>query len=119
MSWRALILFVFALPVCAHIGSPNVFFEGEAGAYPIRVMIRPPRVVPGLAEISVRVKTNGISKVSVLPARWDTGRKGAPPPDPATPVKGETRSEEHTSELQSHVNLVCRLLLEKKKIQKR
>src|SRR5438477_5912038 len=31
---------------------------------------------------------------------------------PAGMVK--TRSEEHTSELQSHVNLVCRLLLEKK-----
>src|SRR4051812_49440561 len=29
--------------------------------------------------------------------------------------EGENRSEEHTSELQSHVNLVCRLLLEKKK----
>src|SRR4051812_49803209 len=28
---------------------------------------------------------------------------------------GIKRSEEHTSELQSHVNLVCRLLLEKKK----
>src|SRR6266480_7889977 len=28
---------------------------------------------------------------------------------------GLPRSEEHTSELQSHVNLVCRLLLEKKK----
>src|SRR5690242_21474235 len=28
---------------------------------------------------------------------------------------GSFRSEEHTSELQSHVNLVCRLLLEKKK----
>src|SRR5690242_21195439 len=27
----------------------------------------------------------------------------------------DLRSEEHTSELQSHVNLVCRLLLEKKK----
>src|SRR5260370_31809383 len=27
----------------------------------------------------------------------------------------EDRSEEHTSELQSHLNLVCRLLLEKKK----
>src|SRR5260370_18235699 len=27
----------------------------------------------------------------------------------------KTRSEEHTSELQSHLNLVCRLLLEKKK----
>src|SRR5260370_9577333 len=28
---------------------------------------------------------------------------------------GDGRSEEHTSELQSHLNLVCRLLLEKKK----
>src|SRR5260370_28383844 len=30
----------------------------------------------------------------------------------------ESRSEEHTSELQSHLNLVCRLLLEKKKRQR-
>src|SRR5690242_21168045 len=30
----------------------------------------------------------------------------------------QVRSEEHTSELQSHVNLVCRLLLEKKKKKK-
>src|SRR5690242_21963124 len=41
--------------------------------------------------------------------------------DPFVAVLGEDvadpahRSEEHTSELQSHVNLVCRLLLEKKK----
>src|SRR5260370_21269944 len=31
-------------------------------------------------------------------------------------VLDQIRSEEHTSELQSHLNLVCRLLLEKKKI---
>src|SRR5690242_21468193 len=55
--------------------------------------------------------------------------QGAPPPQaagqagagrpvrPAAAAAGEdtARSEEHTSELQSHVNLVCRLLLEKKK----
>src|SRR2546430_4509283 len=35
------------------------------------------------------------------------------PPD--RPVAGPVRSEEHTSELQSQSNLVCRLLLEKKK----
>src|SRR5260370_23536784 len=37
--------------------------------------------------------------------------------DPARPNWAPTvpRSEEHTSELQSHLNLVCRLLLEKKK----
>src|SRR5260370_16315576 len=33
---------------------------------------------------------------------------------PATTLAHQTRSEEHTSELQSHLNLVCRLLLEKK-----
>src|SRR5260370_24769618 len=31
------------------------------------------------------------------------------------PTSRANRSEEHTSELQSHLNLVCRLLLEKKK----
>src|SRR5260370_2018461 len=32
-----------------------------------------------------------------------------------SPLRNNSRSEEHTSELQSHLNLVCRLLLEKKK----
>src|SRR5260370_5953651 len=32
-------------------------------------------------------------------------------------VRIRKRSEEHTSELQSHLNLVCRLLLEKKKLE--
>src|SRR3989475_4294079 len=36
----------------------------------------------------------------------------------AVPVRAEDRSEEHTSELQSQSNLVCRLLLEKKKTKK-
>src|SRR5438034_4447780 len=34
------------------------------------------------------------------------------------PVEEQLRSEEHTSELQSHSDLVCRLLLEKKKKKK-
>src|SRR5260370_29627122 len=39
---------------------------------------------------------------------------------PASPSRSlMKRSEEHTSELQSHLNLVCRLLLEKKKITSR
>ena len=74
----------------AHIGDQNVFFEGSAGPYPVRVVVRPPGVIPGLADISVRVQTNGVQRVTVLPMRWNTGRKGAPPPDEATPVRGET-----------------------------
>src|SRR5260370_22930972 len=37
------------------------------------------------------------------------------PPRPRSCSCTMERSEEHTSELQSHLNLVCRLLLEKKK----
>src|SRR5260370_28485737 len=36
-------------------------------------------------------------------------------PDMSGSLRHSYRSEEHTSELQSHLNLVCRLLLEKKK----
>src|SRR2546422_2656622 len=45
-------------------------------------------------------------------------RFGPPPPPPVLPYPGQDRrrrSEEHTSELQSRLHLVCRLLLEKKK----
>src|SRR5690242_21034831 len=43
------------------------------------------------------------------------GDRAAAVPADAAAGDVELRSEEHTSELQSHVNLVCRLLLEKKK----
>lgn len=74
----------------AHIGSPNVFFEGQAGPYPIHVVIRPAEVIPGLAEISVRVQGGGVQRVTALPISWNAGRKGAPPPDVARLVRGET-----------------------------
>src|SRR5690242_21470772 len=45
------------------------------------------------------------------PSSVDTSPSGRP----SSRAFSRRRSEEHTSELQSHVNLVCRLLLEKKK----
>src|SRR5690606_39478219 len=45
-----------------------------------------------------------------------TARRAADRSPPSTPCSPKARrSEEHTSELQSRENLVCRLLLEKKK----
>src|SRR3989344_8258963 len=44
------------------------------------------------------------------------GKKSKPAWQIRTAEQKMNRSEEHTSELQSHVNLVCRLLLEKKTI---
>src|SRR5437868_9982385 len=47
-----------------------------------------------------------------------TSGKRPTPPAPAEPDGADVRSEEHTSELQSRFDLVCRLLLEKKKKKK-
>ena len=73
-----------------HVGSNNVFFAGEAGPWPVSVVIRPPEVIPGLAEISVRVPGGGADRVTVRPVRWDAAPEGgAPPPDEAVPVAGD------------------------------
>src|SRR5438477_7580037 len=51
------------------------------------------------------------------PMKGHLGKNNVPPVKfiREVPIEvAEMRSEEHTSELQSHVNLVCRLLLEKK-----
>src|SRR6266511_5763293 len=50
-----------------------------------------------------------------LPARRRLLRRLRPDPDAGVGAGDRGRSEEHTSELQSRENLVCRLLLEKKK----
>src|SRR5258706_12004838 len=52
------------------------------------------------------------------PAGQD-GAQGRQEPLHAADPAGRGRSEEHTSELQSLTNLVCRLLLEKKKKEKK
>lgn len=87
-----LVLTTGFLPLAAraHVGSPNVFFDGRAGLYPVHVVIQPAEVIPGLAEISVRVDSGAVQKVTALPIKWNAGRRGAPPPELARPVKGET-----------------------------
>src|SRR5256885_16121962 len=56
----------------------------------------------------------GGSRGNRSPARDRRKARGGRGTDASTPRK-PPRSEEHTSELQSPCNLVCRLLLEKKK----
>src|SRR5690606_1007450 len=58
---------------------------------------------------------NGVC--SIASAGATTCSASAEKPEATTTSVGSTRSEEHTSELQSRENLVCRLLLEKKKQQ--
>jgi hypothetical protein len=73
-----------------HVGSPDTWFEGMAGPYPVRIVIRAPGVIPGLAEITVRVQADGVERVTAAPVIWNAGEGGAPPPDVAAPVPGDS-----------------------------
>ena len=77
-----------SMGAAAHIGSPNVFFDGTAGSYPIRVVIRPPDAIPGRAEITVTISSGGATGVTVLPAPGGAPADALPAPDVARPVAG-------------------------------
>ena len=80
-----------AIVASAHIGSPNVVFDGSAGVYPVRVIVRPPEVVPGLAEVIVRAGAQDVERVSIRPVFWRTGASGAPAGDEMQHVTGQDR----------------------------
>jgi hypothetical protein len=91
----ACVVFMLALAsgagVFAHIGSPEILFEGKAGPYNLLVSIQPPDVVPGIAQISVRADQDDISRVTVQPIYFRTGGDGAPRPDEAERAQGDPR----------------------------
>lgn len=63
----------------AHVGSPDVFFEGTAGPHRIFVAIRPPQVIPGVAEIELRAESEGVERIFVTPIPL-TGEASKHPP---------------------------------------
>lgn len=82
----ALLAFVL---LSAHIGTNQVVFEGQAGGYPVRVLINPPGVVPGQVPITVRVLSGAATRVTVRAAQWNVGTKGAPPVEDAARIPGD------------------------------
>jgi hypothetical protein len=81
----------------AHLGSPDTWFQGNAGPYSVRVVVRLPGVVPGLGQIDIKVAGEGVELVTAQPVIFDAGKEGAPPPDEAKPVAG--RPGEYHAEL--------------------
>ena len=90
--WRTAAVFGAVAVSLAHVGSPDTIFEGQAGPYPIRVVVRTPGVVPGLADIAVRVTggPGGVSLVTVIPLRGGLPTAQEPPPDTARVVPGDS-----------------------------
>lgn len=90
--WSELLVAAGVLLVAsAHVGSPDSLYEGDAGPYRIRVIVRPPGVVPGRADITVRLlRGSGLRSVLVLPLHGGRPTAQDPPPDSAQRVPGSS-----------------------------
>lgn len=84
---RSLVLAFFSILLLphscvAHVGSPDVFYEGNAGPYHLFVTVRTPPMIPGIAEIEVRSLDGNVSGIDIVPLRIvGEGSTNAPPPD--------------------------------------
>lgn len=86
---RSALAGLLVVTATAHVGSPDAFYVGKAGAWDVSVIVRPPQVVPGLAEVIVRVpasQASQVTRVLVRPIFWRTGRVGSPRGDEANRV---------------------------------
>jgi hypothetical protein len=98
---RYLPLLVFALltqPLHAHVGSPDVYEQGSAGPYKLYVVVRPPEVIPGVAEIEVRSETPGIDRINITPIPL-TGEASKHPPVPDTMKRPSSDAQFFTGHL--------------------
>src|SRR5437879_10338568 len=70
MCKRLLLIVLLMLPlaVFAHVGSPDIYYDGYAGPYHLLVTIRPPAVIPGIAEIQVRSASNDVAQIEIFPS---------------------------------------------------
>jgi hypothetical protein len=83
-------LLVAAQALVAHVGSPDVYYEGDAGPYHLFVTVRMPQVIPGVAEIQVRCESDGVRTIQVVPLRLTGPGSNLPP----TPDLAETSKDD-------------------------
>lgn len=75
----AALLLTVAIPVLAHVGSSDVYYEGSAGPYHLFVTVRMPQVVPGVTEIEVRCANGDVTKIQIVPLRLSGPGSNLPP----------------------------------------
>jgi hypothetical protein len=73
------VVLLAAVPLLAHVGSPDIFYQGNAGPYGLLVTIRPPAVVPGVAEVEIRSQSNDVRQIRMVPLRLGFAGQQFPP----------------------------------------
>ena len=92
LGMTAFFLVAWALPASAHVGSPDVFLEGNAGPYKLFVTVRVPQVIPGIAEIEIRSESNEVSEIRIAPMQL-TGPGSQYPPAPEAAERSKEDSQ--------------------------
>src|SRR5437588_5805910 len=98
-------------PLTLYLSLPFRFFflmirrPPRSTLFPYTTLFRSPKRIPSCS--TNRPRSSSLATANQPPSPW------------RATIRASRRSEEHTSELQSHSDLVCRLLLEKKKTQNR
>jgi hypothetical protein len=82
----------------AHVGSPDVFFDGDAGPYELFVTVRMPKVIPGVAQIEIRAATSDVAALDVQPLRL-TGPGSEHPPTADAAQRSTTDPQFFTASL--------------------
>jgi len=107
------LLFAVGSPAHAHVGSPDVFYEGKAGPYPLFVTVRVPQVIPGVAEIQIRSESGDARAVRVVPMRLAGPGSNLPPtPDLAVQSKDDPQFFTASLWLMESVALQVRVLVD-------
>ncbi len=75
----AVLLLSAVIPALAHVGSADVYYEGDAGPYHLFITVRMPQVIPGIAEIEVRCASGDVKVVQIVPLRLSGPGSNFPP----------------------------------------
>jgi hypothetical protein len=68
-----------AVSLAAHVGSPDVYYEGDAGPYHLFVTVLVPQVIPGVAEIQIRCSSHDVKTIEIVPMRLSGAGSNYPP----------------------------------------
>ena len=75
----AVLILMLSSSAFAHVGSPNVYLEGDAGPYHLLLSVNPPAMVPGIAQVQVRGASGTVKSIRITPVYINGKDQGLPP----------------------------------------
>ncbi len=82
MLRRTFLVLLLTASARAHVGSPDIYLDAQAGPYKLFITVRPPAVIPGVAELEVRAADPDVRQIRAVPVPLNkVAARFAPVPD--------------------------------------